>query len=126
MNRLESSKNATNLDSIKWALIAVLTITAIGLYYFFLKENMWIKIGVWAGWALLCALIASRTKSGVKFVSFARDSKNELQKVVWPTRQETVQTTIVVVVMVLLSSLLLWGLDALLLWIVGMLTGQRG
>ena len=47
-----------------------------------------------------------------------KGSRTEIRKVVWPTRQETVQTTMVVVGFVLLVALLLWGLDSFLGWLV--------
>ena len=54
------------------------------------------------------------------------DAKLEVRKVVWPTRQETIQTTLVVLVMVLIIGILLWLVDMLLLAIVRALTGQGG
>ena len=50
----------------------------------------------------------------------------ELRKVVWPTRQETIQTTLIVVAMVVVAALILWGLDKVFFWLVAWLTGQRG
>jgi preprotein translocase subunit SecE len=45
--------------------------------------------------------------------------------VVWPTRQEAIQTTGIVLVVTLLMSLLLWGLDSVLFWLVGLITGMK-
>ncbi|MFO6237257.1 preprotein translocase subunit SecE, partial [Pseudomonas aeruginosa] len=47
----------------------------------------------------------------------------EIRKVVWPSRQETTQTTLIVVAVVLVMALLLWGLDSLLGWLVSMIVG---
>ncbi|TIR54961.1 MAG: preprotein translocase subunit SecE, partial [Mesorhizobium sp.] len=47
----------------------------------------------------------------------------EIRKVVWPTRQETTQTTLIVVAVVLVMALLLWGLDSLLGWLVSLIVG---
>jgi preprotein translocase subunit SecE len=49
-----------------------------------------------------------------------KGSRTEIRKVVWPTRQETVQTTMIVVAFVVLVALLLWGLDSLLGWLVSL------
>ena len=57
---------------------------------------------------------------------FAKESKIELRKVVWPTSQETIQQTIIVVAVVVLTALFLWGIDSILLWGVRFFTGQRG
>ena len=53
-------------------------------------------------------------------------SRNEVRKVVWPTRQETVQTTLMVVVAVIILGIFLWLIDMLLLNAVQILTGQGG
>ncbi|MEA2094042.1 MAG: preprotein translocase subunit SecE, partial [Pseudomonadota bacterium] len=49
---------------------------------------------------------------------------SEVRRVVWPSRQETVQTTLVVLLMVLLVGIFLWLLDMVLLWAIQILTGQ--
>lgn len=54
---------------------------------------------------------------------FFNQVKAEARKVVWPTRQETTQTTLIVVAVVLLMSLLLWALDSLLGWLVSLIVG---
>ncbi len=81
------------------------------------------------GWLFLLAIaigIALLTYQGKQALNFARESRMELRKVVWPTYQETVQTTLFVAAMVLLLGLILWGIDSILMWLIGWLTGQRG
>ena len=74
----------------------------------------------------IAGFVASRTKKGRLAVDFFRDARMELRKVVWPKREETVQTTLVVVAMVIVLALILWGMDGILVWAIGWLTGQRG
>jgi len=50
----------------------------------------------------------------------------EVKKAVWPTRQETVQTTIAVLAMIAVMGLLLWTIDIGLLKLVATLTGRWG
>jgi preprotein translocase subunit SecE len=57
---------------------------------------------------------------------FAGDARNEVRKVVWPTRQETLQTTLIVIVMVLILGIILWLFDRMLMSILRFLTGQGG
>jgi preprotein translocase SecE subunit len=57
------------------------------------------------------------------FVELARAARTEIRKVVWPTRQEATQTTLVVVAVVLVTSLVLWGLDTFLGWLASKLIG---
>lgn len=77
------------------------------------------------GLVVLCGLLALayRTTAGQHAWVFIKSARAELHKVVWPTRQETVQTTLVVIVMVAITALLLWGVDALFLWGVSFITG---
>ena len=63
---------------------------------------------------------------GRDFWQFVLASRVELRKVVWPNRQETLQTTLVVLVFVLVSGLFFWLLDMVLAWITKQLTGQGG
>ena len=73
--------------------------------------------------AAVAALIALQTAKGAAFWALVKGSRNEIRKVVWPTRQETVQTTMIVVAFVLLVALILWGLDTFLGWLVSMAIG---
>jgi preprotein translocase subunit SecE len=57
-------------------------------------------------------------------LGFITGAQNEVRRVVWPTRQETVQTTLAVVLMVFLVGIFLWLLDMILLWAIQLLTGQ--
>ena len=70
--------------------------------------------------------IASRTVQGKALLQFSKESRTEIRKVVWPTRQETIQTTGMVLVVVVVVGLILWGLDAILLRIIGLLGGYGG
>jgi preprotein translocase subunit SecE len=54
--------------------------------------------------------------------SYVKATNVEVRKVVWPTRQETLQTTLIVIIMVILVALMLWGIDSVLGWAVRALT----
>ena len=62
--------------------------------------------------------IIAKTAVGKVMLGYVGDTKTEVRKVVWPTRQETLQTTLVVLVMVMIVALILWGFDSLLGWAV--------
>lgn len=114
------------LDVLKWAVsLALLLAGLIGNHYYS-EVSMPFRV---AGWLLVLAaagFILSKTRKGRWVIGFFRDSRMELRKVVWPTREETMQTTMVVAVMVVILALILWGLDGVLVWLIGWLTGQRG
>lgn len=71
----------------------------------------------------LAFAIAVTTAKGRVYLGLFRDARSEIRRVVWPTRQELLQTTAIVVVFVLIVALLLWGLDSLVSWIVSDLIG---
>ena len=116
-------EEATNgrLDGLKWGLVAILV--AIGVYgnYYFSAESLLLRVVGLLVIALVAGFLAMQTAKGGAFWVLLKDAKTEIRKVVWPTRQETVQTTLVVVVVVLVMGLVLWGLDSLLGWMISSL-----
>jgi preprotein translocase subunit SecE len=75
---------------------------------------------------VVAVLIALQTAVGRNVWRFASDARTEVRKVVWPTRQETIQTTLIVMFVVLLMGIFLWLVDMMLLSVVRALTGQGG
>jgi preprotein translocase subunit SecE len=118
--KLES--NSSRWDVLKWCGIVIILIAGLWANYHYVQIDWAIRL---AGWILLACIIvavALQTAAGKQVWRFAKEARIELRKVVWPTRQETVQTTMVVVGMVILMALILWGIDSLLLWLVSLLT----
>jgi len=70
--------------------------------------------------------IALQTDQGRTLWNFVQDAQIEVRKVVWPTRQETIQTTFLVFIVVIITALILWGLDTLLGWAIRGLIGGPG
>ena len=95
-------------------------------YYYYEDESILLRVaGVLAGVAV-AAVLAMLTDKGRELWRFIQGSRIELRKVIWPTRQETFQTTLTVFVFVLILSIFFWGLDFFLLWASRLLTGQGG
>ncbi len=106
---------------VLWIGILLVTIFAfMGTYYYDFSSP--IKAIVWIGWLVLVALLGFFTSKGQEVFGFAKDSKIELQKVVWPTRQETIQTTSIVMIMVAAAGFILWGIDSGMMWVIAKLT----
>lgn len=125
MNANTEEQPTSSLDGLKWGVVVLLLIAAIGGNYYFGQESVLLRaVGVVVAVAV-AALIAMQTLKGRTAVSFAKESRTEVRKVVWPTRQEAIQTTGIVLVVTLLMSLLLWGLDSVLFWLVGLVTGLK-
>ena len=114
------------MDFARWTLVAVLLVGASVAGYYLNGLAVPLRMAISLAVFLLAGLVAIQTQKGRVLLDFFRDSKAELRKVVWPTREETLQTTAVVAVMVVILALLLWGVDGVLVWLIGWLTGQRG
>ena len=67
-------------------------------------------------------LLGYLTSAGKSFYAFMLESKLELQKVVWPNRQETVQTTTIVMAMVSITGFVLWAIDSFMMSIIAKIT----
>jgi preprotein translocase subunit SecE len=112
------------LDNIKLAGSVALVVLGIAAFYYFGAYSALLRvIGLLAIGAIAVAL-AYQTAIGQQFWQFILGSRMEVRKVVWPTQEETMQTTLVVFVMVLVMGILLWLFDMMLVMIVRALTGQ--
>jgi len=111
---------ASRFDSVKWVVVFVLVAVAIvGNSYFADQSLLYRVLGIVAISAV-AGLVALQTAKGAAFWALVKGSRTEIRKVVWPTRQETVQTTMIVVLFVIAVALILWGLDSLLGWLVSL------
>ena len=117
---------ATGLDKAKLVVAVLLLVAGIyGFYHFSAYSTLFRVLGllVVSG---VAAAVALQTQPGRNLWQFAGDARTEVRKVVWPTRQETLQTTLVVIVMVLILGIILWLFDMVLMSILRFLTGQGG
>ncbi|MGC3874232.1 preprotein translocase subunit SecE [Halomonas sp. GXIMD04776] len=103
-------------DGARWAVVVILVALAvIGNSYFSDQALLYRVLGVVALGAVAAAIALTTTK-GRELTELARSARKEIQRVVWPTRQETIQTTAIVLVAVLVVGLMLWLIDTLLGW----------
>lgn len=119
-----NSSNTENLkmkDILSWLGIVLVTVGAFFCTYYYQFTGP-IKAVIWIGWFVLTMLLGYMTTKGQEVFHFAQEAKIELLKVVWPTRQETIQTTTIVMVMVTLTGFILWGIDSLMMWVIAKLT----
>ena len=109
-------------DNIKLLIAVIIMVSAIALFYSYAEISMLLRVLGLLTAAGLSVFIASKTVVGSTMLSYISSTQTEVRKVVWPSRQETVQTTMIVLVMVLIAALMLWGVDSLLGWGVRALT----
>ncbi|QFU03228.1 preprotein translocase subunit SecE [Halomonas sp. THAF5a] len=103
-------------DGLKWAVVVTLLVLAVvGNTYFADQALLYRVLGV-VVLSVTAALVALTTTKGRDLLELARSAKKEIQRVVWPTRPETIQTTAIVLVAVLVVGLMLWLIDTLLGW----------
>ncbi len=111
-------------SDMAWTLIAALLLVA-GVYSYYAFEELPVFVrlaGVLVSLAL-AAVVMLRTSRGQNAWQFVQSSRAELRKVVWPNRQETMQTTATVLVIVLILCVFFWLLDMGLAAITRRLTG---
>ena len=117
---MSTETTASRFDVVKWIVVfALLAVAVVGNSYFADQSLLYRVLGIVA-LAAVAGLIALQTAKGAAFWSLVKGSRTEIRKVVWPTRQETVQTTLIVILFVLLVALILWGLDSFLGWLVSL------
>ncbi len=114
---------SNKLDTLKLLLAIVILIAGIvGFYYYESESQLYRVLGVVFAAAVAVA-ISSTTNIGQNLIGFGREARMEVRKVVWPTRQETVQTTFMVLVAVIIIGIFLWLIDMLLAQAIQMITG---
>jgi preprotein translocase subunit SecE len=115
------SQGSSFLDTVKLLLAVVLVIAGIvGFYYFETESLLYRVLGLLAA-VLMAVGVAYTSASGKAFAGFMKNSRTEVRKMVWPTRVETMQTTLMILFIVLLLSIFLWLIDMLLGWGIGAL-----
>ena len=119
----DSKASKSPLDVVKWLVAAAFLAAAVaGNVYYAEVAVLYRVLGVVA-LMLVGAGVALTSSQGKAFLQLLKEANIERRKVVWPTRQETTQTTMIVVLVVFVMALLLWGLDSLLGWLISMLVG---
>ncbi|RDH82282.1 MAG: preprotein translocase subunit SecE [endosymbiont of Seepiophila jonesi] len=119
----KSQVEVSSMDTVKLLAAVVLIVAAILGFYYFDDYSQLLRV---LGLLLVIGIatfVAYQTVVGRNVWQFASDAKIEVRKVVWPSRQETVQTTLIVFVMVLIMGIVLWLFDMMLGAILRMLTG---
>ena len=130
--KVDTKKKAASnpLDGLLWLVSLVLIVAAIGGNYYYtqylmIDESSFARLGRVA--LVIVVILAGLgvtlfTTKGKRLLAFGRDSYTELRKVVWPTRNEAMQTTVIVFIAVCVVSLFLYLCDLVFLQIVRVIT----
>ena len=112
------------VDSVKLLASLGLLVAAIAGFYVYEDQALWMRLLGMLALVSLAVFVAVQTEKGRGLWRFASQAQVEVRKVIWPTRQETLQTLLIIAVAVLLTSLFLWAIDSFLSMLVLYATGQ--
>lgn len=114
------------VDVVKQVFSAVFVVAGVAAFYYFSEVQLLYRVLGLVVIVLVALGLMLTTEVGHSVWSFVLESKLEVRKVVWPTRDETMRTTMLVFAMVFSVGLILWLLDMFLFWGVRLITGQGG
>lgn len=111
------------MDALKWFGVFALVATAVVGNSLYGELSVVLRATGVVVLVGIAALLAAMTTKGKTAITFARESRQEVRKVVWPTRQETLQTTLIVLAVTVAAALILWGIDGVMVRLVRLITG---
>ena len=121
--RSDGDQSHPILDRLKWLAVALMVGAGVVGNWYFGEHSLLNRVLALVALAVVAGFVILQTDRGRAMWDLAREARTEIRRVVWPTRQETTQTTFMVVLLVLLFALVLWGLDSLLSWLVSSVIG---
>ena len=110
-------------DSLKWVAVVAIVVAGVVGNSMFSGESLLYRVLALLVLAGVAGFVALQTAKGRTWYKLFKDAKGEMRRVVWPTRQETLQTTLMVLAAVLVVALMLWGMDTFFGWIVSSTIG---
>ena len=126
MQQVEVS-NGSGLNTIKWIFALLILVAAtVGNRYapdILPQMSSWVRVVALVVLALVAFAITLTTLQGKAFLKLLGEAQIEARRIVWPTKQETLQTTMIVCAVVLVMSLVLWGVDSLFGWMISAVIG---
>ena len=118
MNSKAESNRSPVVDSMLLVISVAMLIGGIWAYYFYQDLAITpVRVAGLIGVTLVAAWVAAQSTQGAALFRFFKEADIERRKVVWPTHQETLQTSLMVIVVTIIISLFLAGVD----WLLGAL-----
>src|SRR5215471_8711445 len=112
------------VDRIKIALAVACVVAGVWAYYYFADTALVLRVLMVMGGLIAAGAVAWLSTPGKEFFAFAQEAWQEAGRVAWPSRKETMQTTLVVFAFVVIMALFLFTIDTTLAWIVRLITGR--
>jgi preprotein translocase subunit SecE len=123
MAATSSETQTSSLDLPKLILAILLVVVGMGGFYYFSDGSLLYRVLGLLAVVGIAAGIALTTQSGKNLIGFMGNARTEVRKIVWPTRVETIQTTLIVIFMVALLAVFLLIVDSILGWAVKLFLG---
>lgn len=123
---MQKNEISDNMNTVKLSVALLLLVGSVVLFYVYSGQPVLFRVGGLLVGIFVSVGIALQTPNGRNVWAFFQDAQVEVRKVVWPTRKETVQTTLVIILVVIIIAAILWLLDILLGWTIGSLMGHGG
>ena len=113
------------VGTASWPLLNRLLLLAGGIYgnYYFEAQPILYRALAFVVIVVAAAFVALKTAKGMLFWGLLKGARTEARRVVWPTKQECNQTTLIVVAFIFIMALILWGLDSLFGWLTTLVIG---
>ena len=124
MAEVQTSEAASAKDTALMTLSVLVLLAGIVAFYWFDEDSLPLRLGMVAGGLVVAGGLLWISWYGREFRQFAQAARVELRKVVWPSREDTVRTTIMVIAFAIVMGLFFWVLDMILTWMIRLLTGQ--
>ncbi|HTO57214.1 MAG TPA: preprotein translocase subunit SecE [Pseudomonadales bacterium] len=119
----EAGQSQSIIDWLVWTVVALIVAGGVFGNWYYQDQSLLYRVLALLALAAVAGLLTFQTNQGKALLVLIKESRVEIRRVVWPTRQETTQTTLIVVALVLIFSLVLWLLDSGLSWVVSSLIG---
>ena len=122
MNDNVGQEQSSLLDTLKLLGSVLILLVGIVSYYYLIQISILFRVLIILASVVISLVIFFQTLRGKTLWEFFQGSRVEIKKVIWPTRQETLQTTLTVFVFVLIMGIFFWLLDFLLLFFTNAIT----
>jgi preprotein translocase subunit SecE len=109
-------------NTVKLVIAILFVIAGVTGFYLLANQSAWLRWAAVVAGLALGAVVIAYSQYGTDLREFIKAAQVELRKIVWPNRQETGMTTLVVLGFVLVAGLFFWGLDLVLAWATQALT----
>ena len=119
----DKGEKSKGTNTLLWIIaVALIIVAAVGNTCFATQLSLVVRVLALVALGAGAVAAAALTNQGQKTIHFIKESRTELRKIIWPTRPEATQTTLIVIAMCVVVSLVLWGIDSIIVRLVAFLT----